>query len=121
MEVTTQNAHPWKLADQDVGVLSGILGIPEHEITVREQLADSEAPSCKSCGRQLGLLDYVTTALGRGTHCTHFLEAFFVGRDMSEVATPAQLKEVRNVEHNVNCANCGTLQNTNAKWILPHW
>ena len=121
MAIETQPTYSWKLAEQDVGPLAEILGISTDKIAVREQLADSEAPICGSCGREIGLLDYVTTALSQGSHGTHFLEHFFVGGDMTEVATPSQLERVRSVEHDVNCYSCGELQNSNAKWILPHW
>ena len=122
MTTEAQNAFPWRLSDQDVAHLAGILDIPPEKITVREMFADKEAPCCKNCGRQLGLLDYVKTSFDGGVHNTHFMETFFGGGNMSEVATPSQMEKVRSVEHSVFCYDCGEFHSIGAKWTInPMW
>lgn len=121
MTIETRNAFRWSLSDEDLGRLAAALDVPIDMITRREQLVDREAPTCTTCGRTIGALDYVATALARSVHGKHFLETFFTGGDMSKVATPTEMERVLSIEHDVNCFSCGELQLKAGKWYVPMW
>jgi hypothetical protein len=111
----------WKLPKTDALRLAAMMGVDEKRIVVRETRTDIPAPICESCGRQIGLLDVANNAIDGTVHNEKFLEGFFCTEDITAIATDEELKRVSEVEHNINCIDCGLKQKSKPKWNFIFW
>lgn len=100
--------YAWKVEGEDLDELAKILGVEKNTIAVTRTRADTIAPPCPECGRQIGLLDIANTALSVTAHNSDFLKEFFQGASKE--------KPTEGIFHRVLCYNCGTEQNVTPGW-----
>ena len=111
----------WDLPNSDALRLAKMLDVDVDSICTRKTAATVEAPQCANCGRQIGLLDVANGALNKSKHEASFLAKFFCTTDVRTFVSEEDLARVSEVEHNVDCIDCGTRQKDKPKWPFFSW